>query len=390
MKRPVRTWLRVLLVLGVLLVLCPLGAAEAAPPGPWSATDSMLTDRAQHTAVLLQDGTVLVAGGRDYALPHWAAELYNPKTGKWRSAGDMREIRVGHTATLLNDGKVLVAGGATSGGLLLNTAELYDPATQTWSFTGSMSAKRYLHTATLLPNGKVLVVGGSVANPDNTPGDSRLAELYDPGAGTWSSAAPMATGRVGHTATLLTAGPDSGKVLVVGGASAPSDAPSLSSAELYDPVQNNWRTLTSTMSAPRADHTATLLPSGKVLVAGGHATYGGVALSSAELYNPDGSWTATADMLGARTNHTATLLDNGKVLVAGGMALHNGSSLASAELYDPSTNAWVSAGNMLWASGRANHTATLLPRGKVLVAGGSYGTADATTRLAELYTPKRH
>ena len=122
---------------------------------------------------------------------------------------------------------------------------------------------------------------------------------------------------------------------------------------------------TGSMGTARYDHTATLLQSGKVLVAGGQGSSG--FLSNAELYDPaTGLWTATGSLGTARRFHTATLLQSGKVLVAGGQ----GSSgfLSSAELYDPATGLWTATGSL--TSARYLHTATLLSNGKVLVAGG--------------------
>jgi hypothetical protein len=185
----------------------------------------------------------------------------------------------------------------------------------------------------------------------------------------WSTTGSMTIGRWGHTATLL----PSGQVLVAGGMGTGTSF--LSSAELYDPVTGGWRA-TGPMTVGRRSHTATLLPSGKVLVAGGCCD-GGAVLISAEVYDPvAGTWSPTRNMTSARSSHTATLLPSGKVLAAGWDA--------SAELYDPESESWNPTGSMHVA--RVVHTATLLPLGKVLVAGGccdSSGMLDS----AELYDP---
>jgi hypothetical protein len=153
----------------------------------------------------------------------------------------------------------------------------------------------------------------------------------------------------------------------------------VSSAEVYDPASNSWSPAAS-LSAARESPTATLLASGKVLVAGGVGS-GGDRLSSAEVYDPaSNSWSPTGPMIAARNSHTATLLASGKVLVAGG--LNSSGYLASAEVYDPASNSWSAAGFM--SAARDVHTATLLPSGKVLVAGGFNGSALSS---AELYVP---
>ncbi|MDC0708105.1 kelch repeat-containing protein [Stigmatella sp. ncwal1] len=191
----------------------------------------------------------------------------------------------------------------------------------------------------------------------------------------WSSAGFMAEARHVHTATLL----PSGKVLIAGGY-IPAGSRYIASAELYDPATHSWSS-TAPMPVERGYHTATLLPSGKVLIVGGQN--GIFPLATAVVYDPaTHSWSSAAPMLSARASYTATLLPSGKVLVAGGYHRTAG-ALASAELYDPATNSWSSAAPM--ASTRHLHTATLLPSGKVLVAGaGVEGSALAT---AELYDP---
>src|SRR6266568_2145871 len=191
----------------------------------------------------------------------------------------------------------------------------------------------------------------------------------------WTSTGSMATARHYHTATLL----DSGKVLVAGGVPASSAYTGtwLASAELYDPATGTW-SATGSLATSRTDHTATLLPSGKVLVVGGSTRdyTGDHVLASAELYDPaTETWTGTGSLVTARCEHTATLLKSGMVLVSGG------SPFASSELYDPATGTWTRTGSLA-ADEPIWHTATLLNSGRVLVVGGWGAGALAS---AELY-----
>jgi WD40 repeat protein len=151
-------------------------------------------------------------------------------------------------------------------------------------------------------------------------------------------------------------------------------------------AQADTFTTTGSMATTRQFHTATLLPSGKVLVAGGGGSSG--SLSSAELYDPaTGTFTTTGAMATARRYHSATLLPSGQVLVTGGY--DGSSSLSSAELYDPATGTFTTTGTM--ATARRYHTATLLPSGQVLVAGGvvrvSLAAPSSTTRPPALSLP---
>ncbi len=196
---------------------------------------------------------------------------------------------------------------------------------------------------------------------------------------TFSNTTSLNTARDSHTATSL----PNGKVLVAGGIGSSNIA--LTSAELYDPASGTW-TATGSLNTARCNHTATLLPNGKVLVAGG--SNGSGALASAELYDPaTGMWSPTGSLAAPRFEQTATLLPNGKVLVAGGS---NGINyVASAELYDPASGTWTTTGSLAPTSlgiARAGHTATLLPNGKVLVTGG-LGNGTFALASAELYDP---
>lgn len=303
-----------------------LSSAELYDPAnrTWTATGTMTSAHASHTATLLPSGKVLVVGAPYGRVQPTSAELYDPTSKTWVATGGLLKTRFNHTATLLPGGRVLVTGGGDSGLKPLSSAELYDPVTGRWTTTGTMNTARALHTATLLPNGKVLVTGGY--NGGNS------AELYDPASGKWAATGAMGTARYYHTATLL----PNGKVLVAAGSNSNAYQ---SSAELYDPETGTW-TATGSLADARHAHSATLLTDGTVLVAGGdcdvcppsadHET-----LRSAERYDPaTGTWTNAGALNTAREWHTATLLPNGKVLIAGGGRGSDTPALSSAELYD--------------------------------------------------------
>jgi uncharacterized repeat protein (TIGR03803 family) len=354
----------------------PAGAAS------FTFTGSMTTNRENHTATLLPNGKVLVAGGITNADTGGAdlssAELFDSGSGKWTATGVMTYERYLHTATLLPDGKVLVAGGAGATGAL-SSVELYDPSTGNWTLTNSMNAARIAHSATLLPNGKLLIAGGTL---DGTT-DISSAELYDPATGAWIMTGSMTTNRANHTATLL----PNGKVLVVGGASGHHGANAIPGAELYDPLTGVWTPTGAPNTARGSYHTATLLSNGKVLVvAGSVGNSSSTYTATSELYDPTtATWTYTGSLnTGARHGHTATLLPNGTVLMAGGEGGTNDDVLSSAELYDPATGVWTATGYLNTA--REWHTATLLPNGQVLMAGGcGPGVGSPAIATAELY-----
>ena len=144
------------------------GSDNALASWSWRVTHSLNTARSGHTATLLQNGMVLVAGGSDSNFNRSAsAELYDPASRTWTATGSLNRARNRHTATLLQNGMVLVAGGFDINGNRSKSAELYDPASGTWTFTGSLNTARAGHTATLLQNGKfVLVAGGEDSNFD--------------------------------------------------------------------------------------------------------------------------------------------------------------------------------------------------------------------------------
>jgi hypothetical protein len=355
-----------------------LGTPHLATPlqGVFVPTGNMTVARDGHTATLLPNGKVLIAGGVTPAREAdssdaylQSAELYDPVAGTFAATGSMSAGRWGHTATLLSSGKVLVVGGGQR--LVFASAELYDPEAGTFAQAGTLISGRESHTATLLPSGKVLIAGGQ-----NELGKLASAELYDPRAGTFTATGSMAVARYSHLAVAL----GNGKVLIAGGVGGnPSDLV-VASAELYDPATGRF-TATGSMTAARYGDTATSLPSGKVLIGGGDD--GGPYLASAELYDSAaGAFAATGSMTVGRWSHAAALLLNGTVLFAGGESGTSlGVVLARAELYATDAGAFTATGNMTAA--RLGHTATLLGNGMVLIAGGLGSSGILAS--AELY-----
>lgn len=294
----------------------------------WSFTGDLNATRESHSLTLLRDGTVLLAGGYQaqarigeipLATPLGTTELYSSAKGSWVVSGDLgyASPRKNYTATLLADGNVLFVPG-----------RLYHSDSKSWSDMDLPYTLHQNHTSTLLANGKVLVAGGK-----NNVGTLRFCELYDPTTDTWSTTGKMSVPRQNHTAVLLA----NGKVLVAGGIDGEIDGDSTtySSAELYDPETGAWSPA-GDMTSSRVGHTMTRLNDGRVLVAGGRPklAFNVENLASSEIFDPKtNSWTNTERMRVARTNHSATLLTSGYVLVAGG---HGASeAYASSELFVP-------------------------------------------------------
>ncbi len=272
--------------------------------GTWAATGSLAQARGNHTATLLPSGQVLVVGGEGPSGTLTTAELYDPATGTWSATSSLFEARGNHTATLLPAGQVLVVGGEGSNGAL-TSAELYDPATGTWSTTGALAQARSRAAATLLPSGEVLVVGGA-----DSSGALASGELYDPATGTWTTTGSLAQARSAPTATLL----PSGKVLVAGGVGSGN---TLTSAELYDAGHGHLGRHRPAPPGSLQRHGDACCPRAKC--SSRAALWPAAPLAGTELYDPaTGTWAAPPSLAHSRWNHTATLLPSGQVLVVGG------------------------------------------------------------------------
>ena len=359
------------------------------PPLSSVATSGMHTARSAATATLLKNGKVLIAGGAKrenltenvYA----SAELYDPATGKFSATGSMNSARSYATAALLSDGRVLIAGGegcsnrrscdvASVSLQTLASAELYDPATGKFTPTGSMTGGRHYGASALLPNGRVLLAGGD-----------KCAELYDPNSGKFARTGKPTVQSSYNTVTLL----PNGKVLVT------EQSASLDTiAQLYDVASGAFATVSLalptgtkpvqyngvTISRP-VPSAATLLNDGRVLLfEGGYLeTYDPAsgACADAGFISPAGGWVYP----------TATVMADGRVLFVGGYLEDpaGGARTATntAVLYDPTggpSRTGSASADRVW------QTATLLPDGSVLIAGGEdvHGNPLAT---AELFKP---
>jgi hypothetical protein len=282
---------RVLVVGGQDASGATLASVEIYDPSikTWTLTGSLNVGRYLHSASLLSNGKVLVAGGwsatccgsGQYALT--SSELWDPLTGKWTTTGSMVNPHAAHTATLLQNGLVLIAGGESYGQGSLGRAasagaDLYDPNSGTWTQVGNMTTPRDHQTATLLSDGRVFVAGGSAGGCCS---GLASAEIFDPSTLAWTVTQSMTTGRNGPAASAIANGTS---VLVSGGYSCCGDPnPTRSSAEYFDLVTGTWH-LTGSLSQARAYHTSIALLDGSVLAVGGQ---GQAELSSAERYYPD-------------------------------------------------------------------------------------------------------
>ncbi|MEV6397446.1 kelch repeat-containing protein [Streptomyces sp. NPDC051907] len=322
---------KVLLVGGADASSVPVAKTAVYDPAEqkWTAGSPLTFPRRLHTATLLDDGKVLVAGGASGSSPHspalTAVEVYDPSDGTWQSAAGMRQARHGHSAVLLANKKVLVAGGAatrSSDSLrALASAEVYDPDADEWTDAAPMTDARTGHTALLFKGGQVLVAGGRAPISGRDVASLAFCELYNPTANAWTPTGSLLQPRSGQQAVLVS----DTAALVVGGATPGSpgdgtfDPYTALTAERYDLAAGAWTAQPATEGG-RGLHRVAPLGSGVFLVIGGTADeHNGAGYQSALLYDSAAkSWTAAAGLTTGRWGFAATALSDGTVLVAGG------------------------------------------------------------------------
>ncbi len=276
-----------------------------------------------HTATLMPNGRVLIAGGFTTDAVSTGstntAEIYYPDTRMFIETTPMINARSNHSAILLPDGNVFVAGGFGPSDVVTGTSEIYVSTNSTWmtrpSMTMPVGCERAIHATVQLKTGHILLIGGiNASGPLDTTAD------YNPATNSWScaSVAVMPTPLRSHSATLLF----DGRVLVAGGNDGLGEA---NKSFIYDPPSNTW-TATNALPLlePRFNHSATLLPNGSVMISGGSQRFGNVP-TSIEVFHINGSSWVTGGLgggmsfkIGARAFHTMTLGLNNKIYAIGG------------------------------------------------------------------------
>ena len=370
----------------------------------WKSTASMVVPRVRAAVAAIELPTssaelLLVTGGFDAAgSALGSSEVYFPLERAFAVTGSLLFPRGAHTATNIAEdasGAVMVAGGAsiknpTTPEKVLKSVEFYEPVKGTFTSAGAMAAYRYDHTATLVAGGKILLAGGTITTDPllPTPQAGRRAELFDPVAKTSEDLGDaMKSARTAAAALRL----GSGGVLFTGGFGTADFA--VPSAEIFEPATKQFIG-GLLMGAARARHTMTLLPDGKVLVAGGINAVKSPAKvwDTADLYTPgQGFAPAVLKMAAARAGHTATRLTTGEVLLAGGFDGTDPAApnhLATTELFNPSTGTFDP--DLTMSAPRSDHLAALIIAGNSVAAGkgvvvlGGAGSASAALGTAEI------
>ncbi|MEW6655136.1 MAG: kelch repeat-containing protein, partial [Bacteroidota bacterium] len=250
--------------------------------------------------------------------------------GRWGPTDTTIVRRVGHKGVLLNDGTVLISGGGYVGPLYKfdgKSCEIFDPKTNKWRLTTSMNISRQSHQIIKLDDGRVVVTGGN---------KTKSVEIYDPTNETWALLDSLKAFH-GSAATLSKL--SNGNLLIAGGVSSKE----ISTCEMYDFKVAKW-VIVDSLKKPRANHTATLLLNGLILVSGGSSSTSKIE-KSCELFDyKTMKWSFADSLKFPRFLHTATLLTNGNVLVFG-------DAVDSVEVFDPIINKWNVVGQWMVKDG---------------------------------------
>jgi len=358
----------------------PARRQSALPSIPvyFKAAGALLTSHTFHSSTLMRDGKIFIAGDIDILNDGKVTETYDVAAGASLRGPDLLLARSNHVGVLLPNGQVLILAGSAGASGTTDTTEIYDPSSGTVAAGPKLPQASAFQAIAPLPDGRIIVAGGLDPLKFRTV---NTVLLYDPAVNSFNSAGVLAYGAGSSSSTLLA----DGRVLLAGGFDPEIVKPTLiPGSQTYDPsLQQSIRS--GNMSICGFGHTATLLPNGTVLVAGGAGpsppfpgcgyldTHGPSV--TMEIYDPvRGTFTPTGDMTTPRVYHTATLLSNGKVLIVGGGSAFADVGTATAEVYDPQTG--VSTPTATMSAPRVGHTATLLPDGRVVIIGGGPTTVE--------------
>jgi N-acetylneuraminic acid mutarotase len=357
----------------------PAGAAT----NGFTVTGSLNSGRADAGVALLQNGRVLVVGGEDAThAPLASAELYDAGTGQWSLTAAMPLALTDATTTVLANGEVLVAGGMSGTAGSLSPSDvclLYDPSKGVWTTTGSLPVASGDASAVLLDSGKVLYVGG-LASSGSTTSTTATSALYEPATGKWSVISGTALGAAVERAAVAKLA--NGDVVLAGGETVSSGSASVTDVvERYSPTTESWSPIAHEPLGV-ADATASTLPNGSVLIAGGSTSADGSPTNATQLFDPaHNAWTTVGSLPVATLGASAVELASGQVLYAGGRTATTGAPTATVALFDSTTNQWTSVGSLL--TGRAFASAIRLLDGSALITGGV--TVSGVTAASELY-----